>query len=259
VDAHLYPEMAKLEEYHWWWLARRTLLKRFLKRFPKPSSAQQEISILEAGCGTGGNLKMLSQFGEVYGMELDDVARSIAINRQIGEIRAGRLPDQIPFGEKTFDWVVLLDVLEHLDDDKGALKALFERVKPGGHLLLTVPAYMFLWSEHDQSHQHKRRYVKNQLRQRVEEAGFQIQFLSYYNTLLFPLIAAIRIFKNRIKKTGEACEKGDDTKAPNAIVNRILQSVFASERFFLGPMSFPFGVSLIVTAKRPTASINNVL
>jgi len=239
LEAALYPEMARLEECHWWWLARRQILTRMLARLNLPPDAE----ILEAGCGTGGNLAMLSRFGALYGMELDDSARQISISRGFGQIQSGRLPDQVPFGDRQFDLVLLLDVLEHLDDDLGALKALRKRLKPGGQLLVTVPAFKFLWSHHDTSHHHKRRYRRKQLRGTVEEAGFKVNFVSYFNTVLFPLIASIRLMK---KSVGG----GDDLKVPSTPVNRTLQALFASERHFLGPLRFPFGVSLILTAQR---------
>jgi len=239
VEAALYPEMARNEEVHWWWLARRQILTRMLQRLSLPKDA----AILEAGCGTGGNLEMLSHFGSLYGMELDDSARAISISRGFGKIESGRMPDEIPFHGKQFDLILLLDVLEHLDDDSGSLKGLYQRLKPGGWLLVTVPAFPFLWSQHDAAHHHKRRYRRKQLRATVEQAGYEIRYCSYFNCVLFPLITSIRVWKNTFGGS-------DDLAVPSSPVNRTLQALFASERHVIGKMRLPFGVSLILTAQR---------
>ena len=151
--------MVRLEECHWWWLSRRAIVESIIRKLALPAG----IDILEAGCGTGGNLAMLSQFGNVYGMELDDVARDYAVQRKIGTVEPGKLPDPIPFPGRTFDLIVLMDVLEHLEDDSGCLKALRKRLKPGGSIVISVPALKMLWSPHDDSHHHFRRYTRGWL------------------------------------------------------------------------------------------------
>lgn len=240
VDARIYTEMAALEDRHWWFVARRRILDKMLAGLPLPSDAQ----ILEAGCGTGGNLAMLARYGHVYGMEANAEAIKLASAKGVAEVCAGYLPNDIPFPEKNFDLIVLFDVLEHLDDDAAALSALRARLKPGGWLLVTVPAFPFLWSGHDEIHHHKRRYRARSLRALTESAGYHVRYLSYFNTWLLPLIAVARLASG---KEGE----GSAGSMPNKFLNTLLTKIFASERFFLGHIAFPAGVSLLVMARNP--------
>lgn len=240
MDARIYAEMAALEDRHWWFVARRRILDKMLAGLPLPANAQ----ILEAGCGTGGNLAMLARYGLVHGMEANAEAIKLAMAKGVAEVCAGYLPNDIPFAEKNFDLIVLFDVLEHLDDDAAALRALRARLKPGGWLLATVPAYPILWGSHDEIHHHKRRYMARSLRNLTENAGYRVCYLSYFNTWLLPLIAAARLV---LGSKG----KGSAGSMPNKFVNTVLTKIFASERFFLGHMAFPAGVSLLVMARNP--------
>ena len=148
MDADIFPKMARLEERHWWWLGRRAIARALFASMKLPPRAE----IFEAGCGTGGNLALLAEFGRVRAMELDDSARAFALARGPLEIESGKLPGPIPFGEDKFDLIVLMDVLEHLEFDRESLAALRARCKPGGKLYVTVPAFPFLWSHHDETH-----------------------------------------------------------------------------------------------------------
>lgn len=240
MDARIYAEMAALEERHWWFAARRKILGKMLASLRLPADAQ----ILEAGCGTGGNLDMLARHGRVYGMETNAQALEFAAAKGTATIAAGRLPAPIPFSDQKFDLIALLDVLEHLDEDAAALDALRARLKPGGWLLLTVPAYPFLWSRHDELHHHKRRYVAGGLRGVIEGAGYRVQYLSYFNTWLFPMIAAARL-------AGAGSGHSGDLAMPNRFINALLTKIFASERLLLGRIALPFGVSLLALARNP--------
>ena len=240
MDARIYAEMATVEERHWWFAARRKILDKLISALPLPAEAQ----ILEAGCGTGGNLAMLARHGRVYGMEANAQALELAAAKSVGQIALGRLPAQVPFVGQTFDLIALLDVLEHLDDDAAALRALRARLKPGGWMLITVPAYPFLWSRHDELHHHKRRYVARDLRAVIEAAGCRVRYLSYFNTWLFPLIAAARLARVGSGHSG-------DLSMPNKFANALLTQIFASERLLLGHVTLPFGVSLLALARNP--------
>jgi SAM-dependent methyltransferase len=247
MDKDIFHQMAQIEEHHWWFSGRRKIVESVIAGL----HLSHDADILEAGCGTGGNLAMLSRYGRVFGTELDDLARQYAIDRKIGTIEPGRLPDQIPFAPQQFDLIVLTDVLEHLDDDSGSLKALHVRLKPGGRLLITVPAFPFLWSRHDDTHHHKRRYLKQNLIDVVKGAGFAINFVSYYNALLFPMVAGVRYIKKSMKNDT------DDLGTPPELVNSLLRGLFSSERHVLGYLSLPFGVSLFMLAQR--SDINSKL
>ena len=140
MEQHFYHRMREVEDGHWWFAGRRAIVRQALKSLNLPRAAD----LLDVGCGTGGNLALLAQFGKVHGVELDDGAADLARRRGVGEIEKGALPDAIPFAAKNFDLAVMLDVLEHIDDDEASLAALGRLLKPRGYLLITVPAFMFL-------------------------------------------------------------------------------------------------------------------
>jgi len=242
MEAEVYRRMAELDSSHWWFEARRDILDSVIRRVVRPPA---KARILEIGCGTGHNLKMFSRFGRVEATELNETARKLASDRLGRKVRSAALPDLSMFKSSSFDLVALLDVLEHIPDDRQALRAIVDLLKPGGKLLVTVPGNPWMWSAHDVSHHHHRRYRKGALRRLAEEAGYEVELLSPFNTLLFPPIAAARIAG---KLTGR--EAADDSMPP-APVNALLKSVFSLERFLVGRLPLPFGVSLIGVFRRP--------
>jgi SAM-dependent methyltransferase len=243
VDAGLYPLMAQVEDTHWWFCARRSIVATMLSRLNLSPGAR----ILEPGCGTGGNFSMLARFGEVYATDSDLDACKFSSARKTATVEQGQLPDHVPFGDLSFDLVVMTDVLEHLDRDQETLTALRERLNPGGWMLATVPAFPFLWSTHDTTHHHQRRYVAGDLRALFDRAGFAVNYLSYYNFLLFPPIAAARLL-GRLRQSN--ADSDHDLRAHSGMVNSILRTVFSSERHAIGHLRVPFGVSLLVVAQR---------
>lgn len=242
MDPGIYDRMAAIEDEHWWFQARRAIVSSLIQRI----SLSPDAWVLDAGSGTGGNLSMLIGFGDVVGMELDEGARRLASKKSGVTVVPGRLPDQVPFCEESFDLVTLLDVLEHVEDDQGTLNTLAHLLKPEGSLLITVPAFPFLWSEHDVVHRHYRRYRLRELVDKVEAAGLRVTHVSYYNTLLFPLISVIRLMEKMLGAKG-----GQDLAMPSPWLNRLLYKIFASERHWLGKGVFPFGVSIVLLARRP--------
>lgn len=243
MQPETYREMAQVQDHHWWFAARRKILAAVIGRLRPPPRAE----ILEIGCGTGGNLAMLAGFGQLHAMEYDDVARGIAESLGVCPVLAGGLPEPVPFDDGRFDLVCLLDVLEHIADDEAALRRAGRLLKPAGRLLVTVPAYAWLWSGHDQAHHHHRRYTAEMLRLRAEAAGLTVSRLGYFNSLLFPLIAAIRILQ---KMTGR--DGGSDAALPSAPVNALLAGLFGCERHIVPRALFPFGTSVmaVLAARR---------
>lgn len=242
MDAQVFARMAELDADHWWFVARRRILGSLIRRKIRPPASTQ---ILEIGCGTGHNLAMLGQFGQVEATELDEVARGIATKRLGRGVHDAALPDLSMFKPGTFDLVALLDVLEHVADDEAALTAIRARLKPGGHLLVTVPANPWMWTAHDVAHHHHRRYRKRELAAVARRAGFTIELLTPFNSLLFPPIAAARLIG---KATGR--ESADDAMPPKP-VNALLRTVFGLERGLIGRLPMPFGVSLVAILRRP--------
>lgn len=242
MERQVFRRMAEIDAEHWWFAARREILSDLVKRMRL--GASHNIRILEIGCGTGHNLKMLGQFGSVDATELDDEARALAATRLGRKVSDAALPDLGSYPPASFDLIALLDVLEHVSDDTAALDAIRARLKPGGFLLLTIPANPWMWSAHDVAHHHHRRYRKQEIRELLKSAGYSLQLLSYFNTLLFPLIAAARIMN---KFSGR---EGSDEQIPREPVNSILRSVFSCERRLVGRIPLPFGVSLVAIARK---------
>ena len=236
----MYQQMMEVEDKHWWFVARRSLIEQVISKLNLPEDAE----IFEAGCGSGGNLAMLARHGKVYAMELNETARLFARNLQIGEIQPGCLPDDIPFPDKKFDLILLLDVLEHLEEDTASLQALSTKLKPSGWLLITVPAYPWLWSKQDELLHHKRRYILSNLCKIVSSAGYKVHFVNHFNFVLFPLIAIVRFVQNLFNKGG------NEQAMPPQLINQILTFLFAFECHLINRLYLPFGVSIMLYAQR---------
>ena len=242
MDRKVFDQMAKLDATHWWFTARRSILDGLIERVVKPP---KQARILELGAGTGHNLAMLSRFGAVEASELDPIARELASERLGKPVLEAALPDLSMFPENAYDLIALLDVLEHVVDDKGSLAAILTRLKPGAALLLTVPANPWMWSAHDTAHHHHRRYRKREIATLARDAGYEIELLSPFNSLLFPPIAAAR-FIGRLRG-----DQSSDDAMPGAAVNKALKTIFGLERGLIGRVPMPFGVSLVAVLRRP--------
>lgn len=242
MEKRIYKLMAEIEADHWWFAGRRAILKTVIKRVVSP---RRDCCILDAGCGTGGNLNLLSEFGHVVGMEFNQEAIQSTKGKRIGKTIRGKFP-QLPFKKESFELIVVLDVLEHLDDDEDFLKGVASLLKPGGFVVVTVPAFSILWSEHDRIHHHRRRYRLNELDKVMDQAGLKVEYSSYFNFLLFPLVVVIRLVKEHM-----GIGKGsDDLAMPVGILNTLLRSIFSIERIPIGKIRIRFGVSIISCGKR---------
>ncbi len=241
----IYKEMAQVQDRHWWFVARRRILDRVITALKLPGDAQ----ILEIGCGPGGNLAMLQGHGQLQALETDPQARELAADLGICPVEAGALPEPLPFPSAAFDLVCLFDVLEHIENDSSALQAVAGLLKPGGRILITVPAYAWLWSAHDEAHHHQRRYTAPSLERVARAAGLVPRRLGYFNTLLFPLIAAIRSLR---RLTGKSADS--DAALPSPGLNRLLTAIFGFERHLLPLGTFPCGTSVLAVLENPPCS-----
>ena len=238
MERVVYQQMAELDDRHWWYRARRKILAELIRREVRlPADAR----ILEIGCGTGHNLQMLAGFGHVDGLELDEEAAALSEKRLGRKVMRSPLPelDQVP---DNYDLIGAFDVIEHIDDDGAALAAIATKLKPAGKFMMTVPAHPWMWTAHDVANHHKRRYSKRALRSLIENSPMKLERLGYFNSLLFPVAIAERAAsKLRGKDNG-------DVSLPPAPLNRALEAVFASERYLVGRLPLPPGLSLFAVA-----------
>jgi SAM-dependent methyltransferase len=240
MDRAVYDRMAEIDRDHWWFVGRRRIIRALIERF-RPKAGK--LSILEVGCGTGSNIALLQEFGTVEAIEPDDHARAFSELRTGIAIKGGYLPN-VPLEDGRYDLIVLLDVLEHIPDDHGALVALRAKLAPGGRLLLTVPAMPTLWSGHDVAHHHQRRYTAKTLEAVVKGAGFRTIHRGAFNSLLLPLIVGIRAL-NKLRRH----EGGDDDALPPKPINSMLAGLFGAERYAAVRGLFPLGVSIGLVAE----------
>ena len=244
MQQHTYAIMDRVENRHWWFVGRRAILESFLKNIvQKLRSPVSTIRILDIGCGTGANLEMLSQFGEAEGVDVSDDALEFCRSKGL-KVQAG-LAEKLPFADGTFDLTTALDVVEHLDDDVSGLKEMFRVTKRGGYSLVFVPAFMWLWGVQDDISHHRIRYTKSQITQRLKKAGYEIERATYANWTFFAPILAGRTL---MRMTGIKPESENNVNV--SALNGIFGKLFASERLWLKNFDFPFGVSIVIVARK---------
>jgi SAM-dependent methyltransferase len=238
-----YAEMYKLETFYWWFVSRRQLLDELVaeiaRTFTRPT-------ILDVGCGTGINHSVLSKYGTTVCTDPAGEAVAFSRSRGVADLAQSEI-ETLPFAPASFDVVTALDVLEHVDDDMVALREILRVMRDGGVLLITVPAYGFLWSEHDEALHHRRRYAASELRNKLTNAGFEVERITYYMCLLFFPILFIRFAQSLTKRSIEA-------KTSHVIlppwVNSLLVGILSFERMLLRHMNLPFGVSIVCSARK---------
>jgi SAM-dependent methyltransferase len=229
------------EDRHWWYRGRRTVLERAIAGLDLPAGGEP-IRILDAGCGSGRNMIELARHGTVTGVELSQTSVDLARARNSGEVIAGSVLD-MPFADDSFELAVSLDVIEHLEDDLGALRELRRTVVPGGALLVTVPAYQWLWSGHDEINHHHRRYTRRSLKAVAEQAGWRQQRTTYFNSLLLPVAILLRIL-DRVNT--KPTESSLDLWVPPEPLNRLLELPLTLEAGMIARGGrIPAGLSLL--------------
>jgi SAM-dependent methyltransferase len=251
-----YEEMYKLEDFYWWFVGRRKLVcDVFEKESVRAASSAGDLPlrILDVGCGTGANMLAFSAYGEVHGVDPAPEAVTFCERRSVGGVKQASV-EELPYPDSYFDVITILDVLEHTDDDLAALEEVKRVAKPGALVISTVPAYGFLWSEHDEALQHRRRYSAHELRNKMTVCGFNVERSSYFVTLLFWPIFLMRIAQGLSK---------DSTSPKTAIhvlppwLNSLLLKLLDVERWMLRGFNLPFGVTIVATAramKKPLGS-----
>ena len=239
MERVVYDQMAALDQRHWWYRARREVLAALIRRAaPPPPGAR----LLEIGCGTGHNLAMLAEFGAVDALELDDQARGVAEQRLGRPVMRAPLPALDGVADGQYDLIGAFDVIEHIDDDGAAIASIAARLKPGGKLVMTVPAHAWMWSAHDVVNHHRRRYSRAALKRLIDGSPLKLERIGYFNSLLFPLAVAERL-SSKLRGKDQA-----DLKLPPAPLNTALEKAFAAERHLIARLPLPPGLSLFAVA-----------
>jgi SAM-dependent methyltransferase len=239
-----FKKMAELEDTYWWHVGRKSILAQHLLWLGK-----KQQRILNVGCGTGGLISLFEQYGEVT--NIDTSPEAIKYCSQKGHKNVHLLPSgPLPYADKTFDLVLATDVLEHIEDDLAALQDWRRVMKDDGTLIMTVPAYQWLWSAHDEALQHFRRYSVSQLHHLVNRAGFVVNKRSYAIVFAFPLIVGFRFLSSLVE--GFKSQSGKKQHSSYVILpkplNRVLILFLQIEAHLLKYINFPFGTSIILNA-----------
>lgn len=243
MDNEFSQAYRELERNHWWFRARREILRSKIAAANLPNKAE----VLEIGVGSGENLYSLyPDYINLTGIEPFEENADYANKRGNIPVHVGTAenwPAQLQ--HQNFDAICLFDVLEHLEDDRAALSGFFNRLNPGGSLFLSVPAYQWMWGRQDEVSHHFRRYTRKMLSTRLQDAGFSCVETTYFNTLLFPAIALQRM-KQRITKA-----EGSDFDQSYGRIEELFYRIFRFEQYLLKVSNFPFGVSLFTLARKP--------
>lgn len=247
MERSIYRSMRLLQKEHWWFRGRRVILASLIAGLGLRSGSR----ILEAGAGSGGNIALLQEFGLVSAFDMDaEAVNYCRLDTGVHSL-VGSLPDENPYQESgDFDLVVALDVLEHIGEDRESLVSLASCLAADGRLLLTVPAYQWMFSGHDRIHHHKRRYTLEGLERVVRAAGFEVGRSGYFNSLLFPIVAAVRLGSKALSRDSRS-----DTKMPGQRLNASLAWIFGLEASILRRAAFPFGTSIFLIASRRASDV----
>lgn len=248
MEQRFYDVLARTEDEHWWYCARRDILRWAMQR--AIAGAPREGTIYDLGCGVGANLPMLSSFGDVIGVDASEDAIAHCRAQGLTNVRRADLErlTGVPAGSGRA--VLLGDVIEHLDDDAGCLDAVHEVLAPGGGVVITVPAFQILWGPNDDISQHRRRYTERSLR-RVVAPRFTIEHMTYFNSWLLGPVALGRWAQRLTSALGGPVKGGEEAELPPRVVNTVLRNVFKSELSVLKRGGrFPAGVSLMAIARR---------
>jgi SAM-dependent methyltransferase len=247
VNTAEFDRMFAVEETHWWYRGRRALVRAGLARYAPP---QRPLQILDLASATGMSFRFLSDFGQVRGIDISDETIRLCAQRGIDRIVKGDAM-ALPFAAGSFDAVLALDAFEHFDDDVAAMAETLRVLRPGGVLVATVPAFMALWSPHDDAYQHRRRYRRRQLRDRLTSVGYAAQRVSYSSMTLFLPVYALRRWR-RLRGGGEAHAATSDFAVPMpAPVEALAGAITATEIALEQRIDLPFGVSLFAVMRKP--------
>jgi ubiquinone/menaquinone biosynthesis C-methylase UbiE len=251
VNVEEFDRMFAVEETHWWYRGRRALVRDALDRY---APGRRPLRLLDVACATGMSFRFLADYGEIRGIDISDETIRLCAQRGIDRIVKGDAV-RLPFKDRSFDVVLALDAFEHFDDDIGAMQETHRVLQPGGVLVATVPAFMSLWSPHDDAYHHRRRYRRPQFRERLRQAGFRVERVTYSTMTLFPAVFALRRWR-RMRGADDVADSGLRSPTSDfavrfpapveALAGAITQAEVALQR----RVDLPFGVSLCAVLRK---------
>jgi SAM-dependent methyltransferase len=248
MEEKFYEEYAQIEATHWWFEGRRAIFDTLLRSLDLPADAV----LLDLGCGTGANLNFLTGYGRALGLDWGAAAARYARARTSVPVLRGDVT-ALPFRSNSVNLITAFDLVEHIDDDLACAGELARVCRPGGYVLVTVPAFGWMWGRQDTINHHKRRYRADAFARLFAAQGLEIQRLTYLNTFLFPVVAAVRLFRRLVpEKNGELVS--DFTMTKPGRVNTLLARFFAAESKLIKRWNLPLGVSLLCLARKPRMS-----
>ncbi len=244
MDTAEYDKMFEVEETNWWYRGRRALVSKWVRRhFEAQREAQgRRLKILDIACATGMSFRFLSQYGDIRGIDISHETIRLCKTRGIDRIVQCDAM-KLPFREESFDVVLALDALEHFPDDELAIREIRRVARPGALVLVTVPAYRFLWSPHDVAFHHFRRYTRGELGRKLRAGGLAPRRLSYYSMSVLPVVFAMRRLRALAQKDGAASHSDFFLALPRPL-EALLYGVMRTEIGLMDAVSLPFGVSL---------------
>lgn len=246
MEPQMYQSLIDLEHRHWWFLGRRKIAEWVLRKAELPPNTQ----ILDIGTGAGGNMVTLAKYGQVHGVEYEPMVREHALKHGIGPVENGKLPHDLPYGNKRFDLITMFDVLEHVEEDMESMKAMYARLNPGGYVYINVPAFQWMMSDHDTLNHHKRRYSRTQIRALFEQAGFDLCFINHSNFFLFPILVLVRVVDFFARPESREYRFTVGQGMPSPFMNKLLYRIMISERAIMN-LPLPFGISIVALARKP--------
>ncbi|HEX2015249.1 MAG TPA: class I SAM-dependent methyltransferase [Solirubrobacteraceae bacterium] len=247
MDETAYRQFVELERTHFWFVARRRIFFSLLER---ELGARRDLRILDVGCGAGGMLGPLSRYGDVQGIEVSEELVHFCRERGFPRVHVGSA-DDLPVPARSQDLVALFDTIEHIADDTRALAECRQALTPGGLVILSVPAYPFLYANNDRVAHHHRRYTRRALIATLSAAGLVPIKVTYFNTFLFPAILPVVMVKKLSERWRDPHDTTNLSHEMAPALNRVLTAIMSSERLVLSHVNFPFGHSLFALARRP--------
>lgn len=241
----VYHKNYELENNYFWFISRQNILTKIIRKLVK---LNKNAEILDIGCGTGGFASALkdSVDNNVLCLDTEEIALEYCKKRGLNNIYKGLLTD-FDFSKNNIEFALMLDVIEHIENDSEVVSQVYDTLQEGGYFLATVPAYQWMWSHHDIIHMHYRRYSKKHFEDLLKSQGFQIIYSSYFNTFLFPIVWLKRQFDRLLKKEKE---DGNPIDEVPKIINSVFEKIFSLESLFIPKISLPFGLSIVVLAKK---------